>query len=359
MCCFFTLDAGIGDLVNVRPNAHVAPRIVPFADHRIIDCRRRVSVWPSLGMVILLGLCLIPGNVIFAQAPTPFGEAVVQPDSAPVVSQDDATMALPAVASLPPALHLRMATYNIAHARGNESGPKHEAAKMKNLKGIVQLLKQERLDVIGFTEISSGDLRARFRNQPRYIAKKLGFQHVYAENLARGPFGLVTTQGNAVVSRYPILSSQNHKLFKSDPKHEQRSCLESLLDLGNGRRLRFMVCHLSTKSEESAIQMDEIWKLVASSTTPVLLVGDFNSRPGHERTKLLAERMQDTTTTIDTTYMNKPGVKIDYHFLYGPLTHGLARVVGFEEGYSDHGCLINDYWWPRDEHGQVRECDNP
>ncbi|HOY67379.1 MAG TPA: endonuclease/exonuclease/phosphatase family protein [Candidatus Ozemobacteraceae bacterium] len=241
--------------------------------------------------------------------------------------------------------YVRVASYNIAHARGNEEGKtKNEIARKENLDGIAALLKKHEIDIAGLTEISKGDLRAKFRNQPKYIAEHAGNLHyAYGENVSR-LLGLLATQGNAVVSRFPILSSKNHVLYRTDPKHEQRSCLEAVLDLGNGRRLCVLVAHLSLLPEESTKQIEEIWKLAIDSKHPVVLMGDFNSRPGSARIKWLASRMKDTTANVNTTFLNKPDVKIDYIFSYGSIRAGKAFVDGFEQGYSDHGCLINDLW---------------
>ncbi|HEY9068841.1 MAG TPA: endonuclease/exonuclease/phosphatase family protein [Candidatus Ozemobacteraceae bacterium] len=279
-------------------------------------------------------LCLLAATV----SAGPFDRSTVLVDGA-----DTATASL-----IPPKTveqHVRVASYNIAHARGNEEGKdKNEIARKENLDGIAALLKQHEIDIAGLTEISQGDLRAKFRNQPKYIAEHAGNLHyVYGENVSR-LLGLLATQGNAVVSRFPILSSKNHVLYRTDPKHEQRSCLEAILDLGNGRRLCVLVAHLSLLAEESDRQVEQLWKLALESKYPVVLMGDFNSRPGSSRIKWLASRMKDTTANVNTTFLNKPDVKIDYIFSYGSIRAGTAFVDGFEQGYSDHGCLINELW---------------
>ncbi|NLI77748.1 MAG: hypothetical protein GX442_15100 [Candidatus Riflebacteria bacterium] len=240
-------------------------------------------------------------------------------------------------------LRLRVAAYNIAHARGNKSGFLHELGRMKNLRGIADLLIDQKVDIACFEEISSRDLRAGFRDQPEYLAKKLGFAHrVYGENVSELK-GILATQGNAVISRFPILSHRNHFLYRKDKKQEQRGCLEVLIDLGGGRKVRLFVTHLSLNSEESTRQIQDIWALIEKSEEPVIFVGDFNSRPGSDRIKWLKQRMTDTTSNLTTTYLNKPDVKIDYHFTKGAVTGGTAWIRGFDEGYSDHGCLLNDY----------------
>ncbi len=273
-----------------------------------------------------------------AWAATPFGsEPVKVSGSAGFLNQASAAAIIKADNSL---IKLRVGGYNIAHARGEESGGLNEIGKPSKLKGIAQLVKKHKLDIIGFTEISKGDMRVLFRNQPKFIAEYLGFKHVYAQNFRRG---LLATQGNAIVSRYPIVSHQNHKLYLSDSKHEQRSCLEAIIDLGKAGKIMVLVAHLSLIAEESTRQIEEIWKIVEKSPYPVILCGDFNSRPKSARIKWLAERMRDASANLNTTYKNLPDVKIDYLFIYGPWRYGSSRVTGFDLDYSDHGLLYNDF----------------
>ncbi len=239
---------------------------------------------------------------------------------------------------------IRVGGYNIAHARGENTGGLNEVGKPSKLKGIARLVKNNRLDIIGFTEIASGDLRVLFKNQPKFIAEYLGFHHVYAQNLKRGLFGKMATQGNAIVSRFPIVAHKNHNLFRSDEKNEQRSCLEATIDLGVEGKIKVLVAHLSLKAEESTRQVEQIWKIVEKSEFPVILCGDFNSRPKSDRIKWLSERMKDASANLNTTFKNLPDVKIDYLFTYGPWRHATSKVTGFDLDYSDHGLLYNDFW---------------
>ncbi len=295
--------------------------------------------------VLVTALLMVLAGAVLAATPAP---APATPfTDGDVVTKHSVETPLATGAAGPDGLtggvRLRVAAYNIAHARGNKSGLLHELGRMKNLRGIADLLIDQKVDIACFEEISSRDLRAGFRDQPEYLAKKLGFAHrVYGENVSELK-GILATQGNAVISRFPILSHRNHPLYRMDQKQEQRGCLEVLIDLGNGRKVRVFVTHLSLKAEESTRQIEEIWALIEKSEEPVILVGDFNSRPGSARIKWLKQRMTDTTSNLNTTYLNKPDVKIDYHFIKGAITGGTAWITGFDEGYSDHGCLINDY----------------
>ncbi|NLI79532.1 MAG: hypothetical protein GX442_24200 [Candidatus Riflebacteria bacterium] len=248
-------------------------------------------------------------------------------------------------AMAPTGFPLRIASYNIAHGRGVKVGGLNEIAKLKNLKAIAALLRREEVDVVGISEISKHDARAKFIDQAKYLANRLDFHHVYAENTERG-WGLVTSQGNAVLSRHPIVWSQNHKLWRISDASEQRGCLETLIDLGQGRRLRFLVCHLSTNSTESPRQIEQILALVKASKEPVVLAGDFNLRPTSGGIKALAKEMKDASAGLVTTQAVKGSKesKIDYLFVAGPVTFGVAWTTGVKERLSDHDCLINRFW---------------
>ncbi len=277
-----------------------------------------------------------------AGAASPFANETVKVSDA-AASLDQA----PARAVLKPENGLkkiRVGGYNIAHARGENTGGLNEVGKPSKLKGIARLVKNNRLDIIGFTEIASGDLRVLFKNQPKFIAEYLGFHHVYAQNLKRGLFGKMATQGNAIVSRFPIVDHKNHNLYRSDEKNEQRSCLEATVDLGTAGKVKILVAHLSLKAEESNRQVEQIWEIVEKSEFPVILCGDFNSRPKSDRIKWLSQRMKDASANLNTTFKNLPDVKIDYLFTYGPWRYATSKVTGFDLDYSDHGLLYNDFW---------------
>lgn len=294
---------------------------------------------------LLVGvLCLLP---ILPAMAAPFSEdAPVAVGTGAPADGDSGSPEL----NVPPAptttgFEIRVASYNIAHGRGLKVGGIHEIAKLKNLQAIAALLRREKADIIGFSEISKRDARAKFVDQPKYLAKRLGFHQVYAENTERA-WGLLTSQGNAVLSRYPIVWSQNHKLIRASPDNEQRGCLETLIDLGRGRKLRFLICHLSTNRDESPRQIEQILALVKASKEPVILAGDFNLRPTAPSIKRLSREMRDASANLATTQAVKApeGGKIDYLFASGPVTFGVSWTTGVKEKLSDHDCLLNRFW---------------
>ncbi len=271
-------------------------------------------------------------------------QPVVVGNTAATAGEGEGAAAAPA-ALAPTGFPLRIASYNIAHGRGVKVGGLNEIAKLKNLQAIAALLRREEVDLVGISEISKHDARAKFVDQPKYLASRLGFHHVYAENTERG-WGLVTSQGNAVLSRHPIVWSKNHKLWRVSDASEQRGCLETLIDLGQGRKLRFLVCHLSTNPTESPRQIEQILALVKASKEPVVLAGDFNLRPASGGIKTLVRHLRDASANLVTTQAVKGSQdsKIDYLFASGPVTFGAAWTTGVKEKLSDHDCLINRFW---------------
>lgn len=302
---------------------------------------RRVSYF---GMALFLAVfCLLSGSLVAA---TPYGEtANLDTVNAPDAGEEAKTTLIGTTSAPSLGMPVKIAAYNIAHARGKETGGLDEIAKFKYLDGIAALLQKEKIEIIGFTEISGGrNLRAKLRDQPKYLAKKLGFHYCYGENVRKGWFGVLASQGNVVMSKYPIISWKNHNLYRSDSKNEQRGCVEALLDLGNNRKLRVLCAHLSTQKDESTKQIDELWDMIKDSKEPVILMGDFNLRPTHKAIIKLSKLMTDTTANLKTSHRGGPTVKIDYHFSLGAIVSGVACTRGEQEGYSDHLCVINQYW---------------
>ncbi len=242
---------------------------------------------------------------------------------------------------------LRIAVFNIAYGRGNDRGGLNEVGgKPQNLLRAAWLLKNQKFDIAGCTEISTADLRGGMSDQPALMAMHSGLKYrVYGENHR---FGLIVIgMGNAVFSRFPIVWSKNHKLYRAKEENEQRGCLEALIDLGEKGKLRVFVTHLSLNADESKLQLQQISKIIESRPEPSILMGDFNSHPGSDNINFLKTSMTDVSEDSGGTYWPKSfqdkgqaSEKLDYLFVNkGLKKEGESWVSGFKEGISDHGCL--------------------
>ncbi|MCC6209452.1 MAG: endonuclease/exonuclease/phosphatase family protein [Burkholderiales bacterium] len=99
-------------------------------------------------------------------------------------------------------------------------------------------------------------------------------QHVYGRNRVHqyGHFG------NAVLSRFPIVSSENEDV--SDHRFERRGLLHTVVRIpGWKRNLHCLCVHLSLHERGRRRQLDAIaarLQLLADQRLPVIIAGDFN-----------------------------------------------------------------------------------
>ena len=164
----------------------------------------------------------------------------------------------------------RIATYNIHKSRGLDRRVRPER--------IVEVLKQTGADIIALQEVVGLDDADRQHNQVLRIAEALGFHYQIGGN--RRLHG--AAYGNAVLTRLPIVASQNHDItFR---KSEPRGCLEVVLDLAEAttHRLRIFNVHLGTGYFERRYQSRKLLDVVnqdSRDVAPRLVLGDFNEWP--------------------------------------------------------------------------------
>jgi endonuclease/exonuclease/phosphatase family metal-dependent hydrolase len=129
----------------------------------------------------------------------------------------------------------RIATYNIHKSRGLDGRVRPER--------IVDVLKETGADIIALQEVVGMDDADPQHNQVLRIAQALGFHYRTGGN--RRLQG--ADYGNAVLTRLPIVASQNHDITWR--KSEPRGCLEVVLEFGAEEtihRLRIFNVHLGT-----------------------------------------------------------------------------------------------------------------
>ena len=99
-------------------------------------------------------------------------------------------------------------------------------------------------------------------------------QHVYGRNAVH-QYG---HYGNAVLSRFPILSSENEDV--SDHRFERRGLLHTVVKVPGWKRNLHCVCvHLSLHERGRGRQLDAIaarMEEIADNQMPIIVAGDFN-----------------------------------------------------------------------------------
>jgi endonuclease/exonuclease/phosphatase family metal-dependent hydrolase len=132
--------------------------------------------------------------------------------------------------------------------------------------------------------------------------------------------------GNAVLSRYPIVSAEATRLPRGGVPL-RRSALGVDLDLGEGRRLRVVVTHLHhfEGPDGARVRLAQLPRLLygVAGREATVLLGDFNAEPGSaEIARVRAAGLTDAFVAAGgrpaderTWPSDRPDRRIDYIWL--------------------------------------------
>lgn len=246
---------------------------------------------------------------------------------------------------------LTVMTYNIHHAQGADG--------RLDLDRIADVIRREHAQVVGLQEVDRHwSERSEFVDQASYLARDLRMRVVYGANLDQDPPspGAPRRQyGTAILSRYPILDSENTPLPKLGTS-EQRGLLEALINV-RGVRYRFYNTHLQHNSPDAesgraqrTMQIEAIVDEMRDDRGPHSLVGDLNAEPNDPEMQPLYTRLTDAwpvggTGPGFTISSTAPTRRIDYIFVSPGLKVRSARVP--QTIASDHLPVVADVTLPR------------
>ena len=127
-------------------------------------------------------------------------------------------------------MELTLVSYNIHSGIGTDG--------RFDLHRVGEVLREINADIIALQEV--GDFRGRRRreDQPEHLAELLGLHMAFGPNVVRNG----RRYGNAILTRLPILKSQNYD--SGVQGREPRGALRCDLDLGEGRPLHVFCLHL-------------------------------------------------------------------------------------------------------------------
>ena len=135
-------------------------------------------------------------------------------------------------------------------------------------------------DVSGHQEVDRVNKRSKRIDVIAYLGDLTGMHSLYAPALKEYQDG---EYGEGLLADHPPLS---HRLFwVEEPGGEDRSAVEIDISMG-GERVRFLTTHLAHENDEFAAHQAE--EMVAwideggGAEIPMVILGDFNSRPGDD-----------------------------------------------------------------------------
>lgn len=230
-------------------------------------------------------------------------------------------------------VELTIMTFNIHHGRGTD--------KILSLERIAEMIAQHPVDLVGLNEVDRHfSERSDYIDQISWLADRLQMDFAYgpAITLKKHVSRMTRQYGNALLSRYPISAITNHGFhFKTV---ENRSLLEVTVQI-NLQRIKVYVTHLSLEPITHWKQTTAILNKIELEQEPVILLGDWNMKPGARAWKRLTSHLQDAWQCGDdgpgyTFPSVNPKARLDYIFLSDHFRINTTKVVMDNPAASDH-----------------------
>ena len=199
-------------------------------------------------------------------------------------------------------------------------------------------------DIIGLQEMRDESEDEEYAAQAKIIAEKLGFHYYFAEAIR---FDGKNPYGNALISRYPIISAEtilipDPEIKKYDGYYETRCLLKATIDVGDG--LNVLVSHFGLNPDE---HQNAVKTIVSNlSTERCVLMGDFNVQPDNPVLEPIREKLYDTAYAFTSPKLSfpsdVPNVKIDYIFVSRDLSVSCADIPEvIASDHRPHTAMIN------------------
>ena len=201
---------------------------------------------------------------------------------------------------------------------------------------IADTIRQCGADIVGLQEMRDVGVDPTYQAQTKLLAEKLGFYYYFAEAFRVGG---ANPYGNAILSRYPILSAETVPIPNPEPPrydgyYESRCVLKAMVAVGEG--LTVLVSHFGLNPDEEENAVQTVVPLITEERC--VLMGDFNVTPDNTVLNPLRQRLCDTATLFDAPKLSypsdAPAMKIDYVFASRDLTVCAADIPAIVS--SDH-----------------------
>lgn len=207
-------------------------------------------------------------------------------------------------------MKIKVMSYNIFHCENVNTGKIDVSA-------YADFIRHTNADIIGLNEVRGKGFLPGYTAQVEKLAELLGY-HCY---FARAIFvSGVNPYGNALLSRYPILSSETimipdptKKMFNE--KYETRCLLRAEIDVGS--KLQVLVTHFGLNPDEQENAVTAVIQNIINEK--VVLMGDFNVTPDNTVLLPIQKLLYDTAECFAEEKFSfpsdHPDRKIDYLFV--------------------------------------------
>lgn len=218
---------------------------------------------------------------------------------------------------------LSVATYNIRGCRNDEG--------IADVHAIATELSELEPDIIALQEVDEGLPRSGFVDQAKELSRLLKMNYVYSPTINY----VVGAYGNAVLSKYPIVSAQSYMLPSGK---EPRGALRVTVDF-SGTPVTLYTTHFGLQQSERELQAETVYRLIekAQHENTTILLGDFNADQADPllapfRTLLIDPLTQSNIKLV--TIEGDSQKQIDHIFISGNLALSYAKTT--TNSRSDH-----------------------
>jgi endonuclease/exonuclease/phosphatase family metal-dependent hydrolase len=238
---------------------------------------------------------------------------------------------------------LRFLLYNIRYGTGRRTrwAWLHMLGRTaSHLPEIGRFIRETDPDIAGLVEVDCGSYRSGRRNQAEVLAEETGHYHSYRVKYSEdGGLGrwmpVLNQQANAFLTRDAIRRETFHE-FSSGFK---RLVIELEMDAVN-----LFLVHLALNFRTRHAQLSELHDLIARSTKPCIVAGDFNSFLGPREMRLFLKATGLTSANVGhaPTYPSwQPRRELDFVCYSAGLV--LRRFEMPAVTLSDHLPLVCDF----------------
>ncbi|RFU70677.1 endonuclease [Peribacillus saganii] len=232
---------------------------------------------------------------------------------------------------------IKVLTFNIHQGRGTD--------KKLDLFRIARVIRKSDADIIGLNEVDRYfSSRSHFEDQALYLAKELDMNFVFGPAVTIStPKGMNTRQfGNAILTRFPIVKSENHPFDFLPNVVEDRALLEVTVQAGE-HEVTVFTTHLSLAPFLHQKQASFIVDAVKKSERPSLVMGDWNMTPFSIAWKKVTRSLHDAWVQANqdrrggnTFPSARPFRRLDYVFTGKEMEAIDCQVIKSDIRASDH-----------------------
>ncbi len=201
---------------------------------------------------------------------------------------------------------VRIMTYNL-HQGFNTDGA-------LNIEALAEVIETSGADIIALQEVTRSYVTNGSLDMIAWLSQRLGYSYIW------GPTD-PPQWGNALLSRYPILSAQNLPL-PPDSLNLRRGFIDAVVDIGGGE-IRLIATHFHHLGADSDIRQEQTQAILGvwAGDQSTVILGDLNATPEDPEMQLLsAAGFVETASFLGhpapyTFYSPNPDRQLDYIWL--------------------------------------------